>query len=294
MDVNPTIIRWICDFLTSRPQRVIVSGAISEEVVLNTGAPQGCVLSPALFTIYTADCLSNSTDTIQAKFSDDTSLTGLITSDESSYRCAVENLVRWCDENHLLLNVAKTKEMVVDFRRNPPPHSPLLIKGVEVEIVHNYKYLGSLLDDRLDWTDNITSILKRANQRLYFLKRLKSFDIRPELLGMFYRATVESVVTFNSLCFFGSLKEHDKARLTKITKTATRLIGHPVTSFQSLYEAKAVKRLGAILEDPTHPLCKELSTLTSVRSGRLRSMRARTNRFCSSFVPTAVRLTKAM
>ena len=187
--------------------------------------------------------------------------------------------------------MTKTKEMVVDFRKDPPPYNPLIIKGEEVEIVHQYKYLGSLLDDRLNWSDNTTSILKRANQRLFFLKKLKSFEVRPELLETFYRATVESASTFNSLCFFGSLMEHDKARLTKITKTATRLIGHPVASFQSLYEAKAVKRLGAIKRDPTHPLCGELTALTSARSGRMRSVRTRTNRFHSSFVPTAVRLT---
>ena len=104
---------------------------------------------------------------------------------------------------------------------------------------------------------------------------------------------MESVAIYNSLCFFGSLKEHDKARLTKITKSATRLIGHPVASFQSLYEAKAGKRLRAIRKDPTHPLWGELTSLTSARSGRLRSVRTSTNRFRSSFLPTAVRISKA-
>ena len=47
-------------------------------------------------------------DTLQVKLSDDTSLTGLITTSENSYPCAVEKIVGWCKDNHLLLNVSKT------------------------------------------------------------------------------------------------------------------------------------------------------------------------------------------
>ena len=263
---------------------------MSGEVRTNTGAPQGCVLSPALFTIYTSDCRCAAKDALQVKFSDDTSLTGFITTSESSYRSAVDELVGWCDSNHLLLNVSKTKEVVVDFRRNPPPPRPLIIKGEEVEIVGEYKYLGSIIDSRLEWSANTQAIVKRANQRLYFMRRLNSFQVSRRLLELFYKATVESVLTFNSLCFFGSLREHDKARLSKITKTASKLIGHPVTDLQVHFEAKAVKRLGTIQRDTTHPLCDELLAQTSSRSGRLVSFRARTDRFRCSFLPTAVRL----
>ena len=86
-----------------------------------------------------------------------------------------------------------------------------------------YKYLGSIIDCKLYWPPNALVHLKMGNQRLYFMKKLKSFSVCPKLLELFYRSTAESVVTFNSLCHFGSLKEQDKARLSKITKTATAL-----------------------------------------------------------------------
>ena len=297
MDTNPVIIRWLCSFLTDRPQRVVVRSSttleVSSEVRTNTGAPQGCVLSPALFTLYTSNCRCTAKDTLQVKFSDDTSLTGLITTSENSYRCAVEKLVGWCNDNHLLLNVSKTKEIVVDFRRDPPTPRPLVINGEEVEIVGEYKYLGSVIDCKLDWSPNALALLKKGNQRLYFMKKLKSFSVSPKLLELFYKSTVESVVTFNSLCHFGGLKEQDKARLSKITKTASRLIGRPVPDLQAHFEAKAVKRLEAIHRDPTHPLCTELQAHTSARSGRLISFRAKTSRFHSSFLPASVRLCNA-
>ena len=114
-----------------------------------------------------------------------------------------------------------------------------------------------------------------------------------KLLELFYKSTVESVVTFNSLCHFGGLKEQDKARLSKITKTASRLIVRPVPDLQAHFGAKAVKRLEAIHRDPTHPLCTELQAHTSARSGRLISFRAKISRFHSSFLPASARLGNA-
>jgi hypothetical protein len=73
MDVNPLIIRWLCSFLTDRPQQVMIRSSASpipvtsKEVRTNTGAPQGCVLSPALFTLYTSDCRCTSQGTVQVK-----------------------------------------------------------------------------------------------------------------------------------------------------------------------------------------------------------------------------------
>ena len=50
LEVNPQIIMWVNCFLTNREQRVKVNSKVSPILVTNTGAPQGCVLSPVLFT----------------------------------------------------------------------------------------------------------------------------------------------------------------------------------------------------------------------------------------------------
>ena len=95
-------------------------------------------------------------------------------------------------------------------------------------------------------------LLKKGNKQLYFTKRLKSFNVCPKMLRLLYRSTVESLVTFNSLCHFGSPKEQDKVRLSEVTKTASRLIGGPVMDLQEHFEAKAVKCLEAIQCDSTN------------------------------------------
>ncbi|KAL8595673.1 hypothetical protein ACOMHN_025709 [Nucella lapillus] len=201
------------------------------------------------------------------------------------FRNAVQTMVEWCDDNYLLLNVAKTKEVVVDFRRDQLKPTPLVIRGEDVELVDQYKYLGSIIDSKLSWSANAQALLKKGNQRLFFVRRLNSFGVGQRLLELFYRATVESVLTFNSLCFFSSLKEHDKGKLAKITMTARKLIGRPVPDLETLFEAKAIQ------QDPSHPLCDTVLAQVSARSGRLVSFTARTDRFRDSFLPTAVRLT---
>ena len=67
----------------------------------NTGAPQGCVLSPVLFSLYSSDYRHSDTSCPIIKYADDTSLTGLISmNDESSYRKEVDNFVNWCNLNY--------------------------------------------------------------------------------------------------------------------------------------------------------------------------------------------------
>ncbi|KAI3375847.1 hypothetical protein L3Q82_004122 [Scortum barcoo] len=95
---------------------------------------------------------------------------------EDEYRELIQDFVTWCDSNHLLLNTVKTREMVVDFRRPRPHPEPVIIKGDCVEVVHTYKYLGVQLDDKLDWTANTDALCRKGQSRLYFLRRLASFN----------------------------------------------------------------------------------------------------------------------
>ena len=76
------------------------------------------------------------------KFADDTTLHGLLSNSEEAYRSEVNRFCEWCKNNHLTLNVDKTKEIVFDYRRKKEPLTPLLIDGKIVSIVESYKYLG--------------------------------------------------------------------------------------------------------------------------------------------------------
>ena len=101
---------------------------------------------------------------------------GLITNnDERAYRSEIEDLALWCHNNNLSLNINKTKEIIVDFRKSKHTHTPIHINGSSVDIVNNFKFLGLQITHTLTWSLNTQVILKKAQQRLYFLRRLKRF-----------------------------------------------------------------------------------------------------------------------
>ncbi len=110
LGLNTSLCDWIQDFLTSRPQVVKVGQFTSNSITLNVGAPQGCVLSPLLYSLYTHDCVSSHRSTSIIKFADDTVVLGLISNnDETAYLDEVERLTSWCQDNCLSLNVSKPK-----------------------------------------------------------------------------------------------------------------------------------------------------------------------------------------
>ena len=55
---NPALCNWVLDLLKDRPQGVKVGNKISTSLILNTGAPHGCLLSPLLYSLFAHDCMA--------------------------------------------------------------------------------------------------------------------------------------------------------------------------------------------------------------------------------------------
>ena len=288
LQVNPNIVLWIYSFLSHRQQYVKFNDTISEIVYTETGAPQGCVLSPLLFTLYTNNCRSNSSSCKVYKYADDTALVGFCNNTDNEYQLEVQSFVTWCRENYLLLNVQKTKEIVIDFRRTPQVHNDLIINDENVERVSEYKYLGTIINDKLNFEENINTIYKKANSRMFFVRKLYNLQVDNKIVELFYRSVVESVITFGIAAWYGNCSQTSRNKLTKVIKYAKRLNIENVKTLQELYEKSTLQKAKAIRSEKEHPLYNCYQTLRSGR--RLQAEYTRTARYNRSFVPASIRL----
>jgi hypothetical protein len=85
-------------------------------------------------------------------------------------------------DNNLSLNVRKSKELIVDYRKRSYEHAPININRAVVERVESFKVLGVHITKDISWSKHTHTVVKRARQRLFPLRRLKRFGIGPQIL----------------------------------------------------------------------------------------------------------------
>ncbi|KAK3513639.1 hypothetical protein QTP70_028828 [Hemibagrus guttatus] len=213
-----------------------------------------------------------------------TTMVGLI---KSAYREDVQQLTAWCTANSLSLNINKTKEIVVDFRRAQSDHSPLFIDGSSMEIVKSTKFLGIHLAENFSWSLKISSISKKAQQHLYFLWRLKKAHLPLPILTMVYRGTIKSILSSCITAWFRNCTVSDCKILQRTVKTAEKIISVSLPSITNMYTTCCIHEANSIMDDPTHPSHTLLTLLPSGK--RYRNIRALTTRLCNSFFSQVIR-----
>ena len=93
-------------------------------------------------------------------------LVGLLLNEDSlaTYFSQVSLLNEWCEESFLEINVGKTKELVLDARKTKNVFVTIKVYNEPVEVVSSFKYLGTLIDNKLSFNDNSDLIYKtRSN-----------------------------------------------------------------------------------------------------------------------------------
>ena len=105
--------------------------------------------------------------------------------------------MQYCKDNFLELNVLKTKEMVIDYRKAKNIRNNKIIEFMnnKIEQVSNYTYLGVIFNDTLSWGDHIDSLMKKINSRFYCMRKMNSFKVRQEIMSIFYNSVICGVWT---------------------------------------------------------------------------------------------------
>ncbi|KAI4880614.1 hypothetical protein NFI96_021158, partial [Prochilodus magdalenae] len=88
------------------------------------------------------------------------------------YRRTVDHVVLWSNQYNLELDTANTVAMTVDFRRNPPALPALTILDRTVVALEFHRLLGTTITKDLKWDCNLSSIIKKVQQRMYFLHHI--------------------------------------------------------------------------------------------------------------------------
>ena len=93
-----------------------------------------------------------------------------------------------------------------------------------MERVEIYKYLGVVFDSKLNWKENINSVLKKVNTRMYCLRKRRSFGVNSGMFATCYNAVKCSIIVYGSVCWGGNISKFDRGRLEKIVKKKKQVI----------------------------------------------------------------------
>ena len=152
-------------------------GIFSDFSSVKSGVPQGSVLGPFLFILYTSD-LFNNVKTNTVAYADDVTLYSIINSpDERDYIANLLNddlvtISNWCSLWGMQLNPSKCHSMIVSRSRTVnPPHPPLFINDVTLNIVHSLKLLGVLFDSKFTFERHLRTVSSSISQKIGILRK---------------------------------------------------------------------------------------------------------------------------
>ena len=176
--VRDRALTWVEAYLTGRRQRVKVLDTTSSWLPIPARVPQGSLLGPLLFLIYTIDLPHACTNTTCSQFADNTALitsTPSLQTTEQQLQKAVSSAGRWLKDWHLLVNVEKTVT-VIFHHDNRPPVQQLTIHLNEqlLTVTRKQRHLGITFQHDLRWTEHTNAILNKSLTSLKNILRLRN------------------------------------------------------------------------------------------------------------------------
>ncbi len=305
----PSLCSHISNFLSDRSITAVVDGHCSSPKSINSGVPQGSVLSPTLFLLFIND-LPNLTQCPIHSFADDSTLhfstffprrpSSLQL--EASRRDAIERLTSdlslisdWGVNNLVSFNTSKTQFLHLSTRHNLPQDYPLYFDNTQLSPSSTLNILGLSFTKTLNWKSHISSLAKTASKKLGVLWRFRQYFSPHQLLTL-YRGLIRPCMEYSCHVWGGSTHT---ALLNKVESKAFRLINYPPLTdcLQSLDLRRNVASLAIFyrysyencsseLADCMPPLLPRLVNTRQSAQSHSRSVQtpyARVNQYAQSF-----------
>ena len=117
---------------------------------------------------------------------------------------------------------------------------------------------------------------------------MNNIHVDRTILVLFYQSLIQSILTYNVICFYGNGTQKNRTRLDRVRRAAQRVIGHELTDINCLFEQRLMSKTNKIMKDQSHPL----NTQYSFNPSGIRLNVPRTNRarFRQSFVPHSIHM----
>jgi len=302
--VGGCILSIIQQFLSRRQQCISVDGYLSSFVDVVSGVPQGSVLGPLLFIIYTADLFSVVSNLLVG-YADDATLVSVAQSPanrieiSNSLQCDVDKICDWCSRWGMSLNVGKTKTMTVSRSRTVLPRFPILtLNGVELEEQSELLILGVTLDSKLTFERHVRSIASSVSQRIGIMRRAHRIFGSSEVVLHCFRSFILPILEYASVVWCSAATSH-LALLDRVVNRCSRLMNDQVPcNLNHRRSVAGLCMLFKIHERVGHPLFAYLPArfqrdrLTrrteSLHDYAFEPVRYRTNQYARSFIPSFV------
>ncbi|KAI8510960.1 hypothetical protein Bbelb_118760 [Branchiostoma belcheri] len=188
--LRPELLPWICDFITRRRQVVRYRGALSGWEYLSCGVAQGTLLGPVLFLVLIDDACHDANSPVW-KYVDDMNLLETRSLNQpSSLQNDLDDLNTWSKRNHMLLN----------------------------------SVLGVILQNNLHWDKQVNHMVGKASRKLYFLKRLKRFNVSHSDLTTIYTGYIRPILEYAAPAWTPALTKAQERSLERVQRRACCII----------------------------------------------------------------------
>ena len=233
--ISDLVLTWIRSYLSNRSQSVCVAGMSSSPVSLRWGVPQGSVLGPTLFILYSSPIhdIPPRHSVSDHYYADDTQLYRAfsLSADGREQHEAflamagcIAEAKRWMTANKLKLNENKTEALVVyaSSARLKPLDTPLGVGEGTVKLASTARNLGVILDNHLSLDDHVRSICKKAFFHLHRISRIRKYLTQSAIRQLVHAFVTSQLDYGNSL--LAGLPAVRLDRLQRVQNAAARLI----------------------------------------------------------------------
>lgn len=217
-------LEWFKSYLADRRHFVHYGKNDSCHKHIEFGVPQGSILGPLLFIVYTNDLPQSLSHCYAVMFADDTTLFKSSTNVQHLFDMVNKDLMAladWFRANQLSLNVGKTNYMVIG-NHVVADNMQLHIEGNRLEKQSNVKFLGIHLDDKLTWKNHIAHVNAKLSKSMYVLNSMKRY-VHGRHLKMLYYTMVQTYLNYG-IVIWGAASQTSLDRTKKLQKKALRII----------------------------------------------------------------------